>query len=1053
MLSSNYRSHISRGLILLFVFSALQAVFMQPAAHASVTSVTNVLVVSESVYTSSTTEYTFSFEPTTDLSGGDTITIELPTGYSLGPEYIDGISSEGLSFDATPPIEGDLGETIVELVLGSESSIICGELVEIRMELVNPSTYGKNVFHIHTSKDPNPVPYEVAIIERSIPELKVTPSTRYNGQTPFLYTFEFTSMAPISAYSTEIILFFPPEVLAMATNTPNAITMEGSYNVYSYAINNDSGTITFTSPMNIPSLTPVDITISGGMGLTNPSTPGYGSFSIKTTGDQYSTSDNLVYFHSSEGPKLGNVDLQEVNEVTSYLQLEFTNHLDLDQSDYVQIHFPYGFNVDPSPFETHASIHIGESAAVSTTANLTYSSLTISIPEFIKADTSSTIIIPIIESLTAGTHGVMINSSNESNQSTVQLIIEEKKVLYLGGIPTPPHVGVHSALTINFATNRQLIADQSSIIVEFPSEVTLPNEIIAGEITMNGEAVQYVDNSNAHTLTLTVPNNVNKLADVQIVFPQSLGIINPFVTGQYSFNVKVDDGNYNLFKPFTVVYSQAPSGGGDTSAPPSISPTNVRLVDYDGVAGMITGFVDWEGPLDQTGIESYSVFFLNSSGDIVSEFGDLPVNQERNYFINVKDTPIPAGATRIGVRWNSVESEGNMVTIALWDDPLHYPLELRFEDTDLSAGAINGILTWNKPPSESGIREYRISYRPTGSEEVEIGLVSANGSATYTYAIPTEIAMNQVVLYLDMVSEHGEMGGLQQVVTIMDYTSASTIPSSTVRADLSPPVSMFYFDDNKEIGNQVGYLYWDNPIEVSDITGYQLSYVMGNGTTQAFAHVKKKSYEQYQIYLSSISDGPSGVITGVQSISIRSTDSEGNVSLPVVVDIIDQALGNYEVNEIQFYDFDMSVGELAGTISWVHPQSVSLLHGYEIYFINDHQRRISKIGAVTISANQFIIPPNTVIPSGATGIAIFSKGNVLLSGHVWIELVDSDVDTNYDSLYRSLLTSVMDVNKDGLEIDDVVKYLATQYDMNGDNAFDADDVHWMLGLLIPLQES
>jgi hypothetical protein len=1055
MFISKYIRRISQGMIFLFIFLALQAVFMQPTSYAVTNAIYEETVVTESVYTDDTTDYTLSFRISNTLSIGDTITIEVPKGYSIGPVGVKGVFHDAavLPVQINNPTVDNNGKTIVELVL--DSGVCSCELVEINIELVNPSSFGVHVFHIYTSKDTTPVALQVPIIETSIPELKVTPyGSRLINDIPSSYIFEFIAMAPIVA-DTDMILYFPLDagVLDEASKPEygNGLKVQNDYTI-NYEIDYQSDTITIKAPYDIPSLTPVKITLEENMGVKNPSTPGYHSFSIKTFGYDEPTTNGDVYFHESGGDMLEDVDVQEVYDGdVNYLKIDFTNHIDLglDQYPYVQIDFP--FYIEPNTFDMNAVISINETTTVPTVATLTESSLKISIPDRIKASTRSTIMIPINEniSLQTGSHSVDVFSSTELSSFTFPLEIEGKQVQNLWGLPTSMKLGENTALNIQFISNRQLFANQSSIIVEFPTYVTLPSEINPEWITLDGEALESVDKYDEHTLILRVPHEVNKSTSVSIVFSQNFGLINPFEQGEYAFNVKVDDGNFNRYQTFTVVYTHVSSGGNGGS--PTSSPTNVTFFDQDGLAGSIAGFMQWFGPQIQTGIESYSIFFINSSGDIVSEIKKVPVDLENNnYTLDLENTAIPAGATRIGVRSNFVDSYGEMVTIALWDGPFHYPLEIRYDDTDLTVGNINGILTWNKPPTETGIHNYRISYHSTEYEDIQIGLVPADGSAVYTYAIPEEIANNQAVLYLNLVNEHNEMGGRQFVVTMMDYTSASTIPTSMEKAELPLPASVFYYDYNTEIGNQVGYVYWENLNEAPDITGYQLSYVMSNETTQPFADVKMKSHGQYRIYLSSISNGPSGVATGVRAISIRSMDSAGNVSPPVVVDIEDQASVSHHVNYPEFYDFDMTSGELAGTITWEHPQVVSLLNGYEIYFVDDHYRRISKIGAVTTGVNQFIIPPNTVIPPGAIGIAIFSKIHVLMSNPAIIYMIDTEMNANYSPLYRSKMTSMMDVNKDGLEIDDVVKYLATQYDMNGDNTFDENDVYWMLGLLIPM---
>jgi hypothetical protein len=128
---------------------------------------------------------------------------------------------------------------------------------------------------------------------------------------------------------------------------------------------------------------------------------------------------------------------------------------------------------------------------------------------------------------------------------------------------------------------------------------------------------------------------------------------------------------------------------------------------------------------------------------------------------------------------------------------------------------------------------------------------------------------------------------------------------------------------------------------------------------------------------------------------------------------------------------------------------VSALRQYEIYFTDDNLRRISKIGAVASSANQYVIPSNTIIPSDATRLVIFSKGAILTTHYYWIPLYDSIPATNTTTSYRANLMSAMDVHLNGVEIDDVVKYITAQYDMNGDNVFNAADANLIVSLLIP----
>ncbi|HCQ02475.1 MAG TPA: hypothetical protein DIT99_18130, partial [Candidatus Latescibacteria bacterium] len=100
--------------------------------------------------------------------------------------------------------------------------------------------------------------------------------------------------------------------------------------------------------------------------------------------------------------------------------------------------------------------------------------------------------------------------------------------------PTPSVMGVSSAYTISFKLggNGALTAAQDDITLVFPSNTTVPNGLIYG-ITVNGTPAVGIGTPGTRTIEIETPLSLANLADVNIEFASSSGLVNPTTANTY----------------------------------------------------------------------------------------------------------------------------------------------------------------------------------------------------------------------------------------------------------------------------------------------------------------------------------------------------------------------------------------------------------------------------------------------------------------------------------------------------------------------------------------
>jgi hypothetical protein len=533
--------------------------------------------------------YTFYLRPTTALQEYDQIVIRIPDGYTNNEIYFNkywdetrAIDEEELSvynngtlleISSSSPGRDTFGSSTISITLGEGAIVGTNDLIKIQLNdyLWNPYYYGNQLFQISTSKDKMPIEFEIPVIDTKVALLEVLPDSRIEGEIGVGYTIRFKSMAPI-AEDDVIRLEFPPGVIPIGMGQAaleNLSNIRVDFeNVSDIEIDTSAAPsfIEINPTQDIPSLTSVTVSISPNIGLVNPE-QGYHSYGISSTADSERATVDSVYFHSIEG---SSVDWFSAD--TSYdegtgaplLRLYFETHLPLhDDGDFVEFIFPEG--IDISKLDV-SHIHFFTNEEVNFEASQAEwidRALRIYIPvgARIAAKGGAQFFLPMEDEIPPGTYTFTMSTSQEMLEAVTDLEMIPDRVQNLSVIPENLVAGKASGYTFNFKTHEELSAEMS-ITIEFPMVVTPPTD--PGEpstVTMNGVPMSYELDEDLHRLELFVPGGVEVdiLENVEIIFSEAFGLVNPSTVGEAQFGVKIGrpyDEYYTAVTTVTFVHEK-----------------------------------------------------------------------------------------------------------------------------------------------------------------------------------------------------------------------------------------------------------------------------------------------------------------------------------------------------------------------------------------------------------------------------------------------------------------------------------------------------------------
>ena len=186
------------------------------------------------------------------------------------------------------------------------------------------------------------------------------------------------------------------------------------------------------------------------------------------------------------------------------------------------------------------------------------------------------------------------------------------------GTKTPD---TESSYTISFGINQSLAIGSGEIVVEFPTDTSVPSSYDSGDITIKEgtESAKDVESGDvsvsSQTVTITLGQALSAGETITVEFTSSAGIVNPASAGYYELKVDTNKENTQASSDPYAVY------GAPTIS--SISPTTGDQ-GKSGLEVTITGtnLIEMTGVTFGTGSDITVDSYTNKSQDDMSTSGD-----------------------------------------------------------------------------------------------------------------------------------------------------------------------------------------------------------------------------------------------------------------------------------------------------------------------------------------------------------------------------------------------------------------------------------------------
>ncbi|MFD0696142.1 carboxypeptidase-like regulatory domain-containing protein [Paenibacillus sp. GCM10027628] len=346
-----------------------------------------------------------------------------------------------------------------------------------------------------------------------------------------------------------------------------------------------------------------------------------------------------------------------------------------------------------------------------------------------------------------------------------------------------------------------------------------------------------------------------------------------------------------------------------------------------------------------------------------------------NGTFNLPPTPIPTGATRIGIQLQDGDFTVAKQTMPIWKTAMYAPVGLKFTDLNPHGGVVDGLLTWSGSADDSQVAGYRVFYREQGDEITDhlLGVIAKRADKTYQFRV-TDIPSNLAYFAIGANNAKGEE--LYSTLVLSDNQLADTVTNVTYSESIPVPTGFTGYTMANPQGIITGSFGWSVPTGnavTSAIQGYHLYFADAQGRfLQPISKVylpKGWSYLSYQFNDSTV------LPTGAKQIANTTINLEGQESAPVYVPInmMDPHPELHSARSIQFTDWDEHQGKIHGSLSWQHAVDESMVKEYVAYFTDVNWHRLGEIGRAAKDGPLVIsIPASTAVPQGAANISLYT---------------------------------------------------------------------------------
>jgi len=393
---------------------------------------------------------------------------------------------------------------------------------------------------------------------------------------------------------------------------------------------------------------------------------------------------------------------------------------------------------------------------------------------------------------------------------------------------------------------------------------------------------------------------------------------------------------------------------------PLHSPTSAEFIDEDVTPGLIGGRVTVQRAGDESDVSYYVVYYDTgpSMASGLSQLGSIAVSGLGGSANAVLVVPwgmplVPPPAYFFAVSGNLIGEmrPGSEVGVAIVDRTGDFPqvtvVSLAFLDQDLSLGEISGVMTWTEPAANAGLLYYRayIAADDTGTNRQQIGNDVPTSQSIRTITFHTALgASTHLIVYA--YNSFGEGPGA--ALAIVDQALPLALISDLAFADMDKDVD--------RVGGQVIWQAAPNSEDAAKFSGYVVYFA--SSATGAAPRVEMGEVAAGTNSLS-IPWGINIASGTLSHVVVYTKNSNGEARSGVAIDLVDIFLPTVVVEVLQFFDQDLGVGELGGTVAWQEPANTSFVDQYRTYLVDHDGGTRLRLGDVSVGSSAIPMPFNT----------------------------------------------------------------------------------------------
>ncbi|CAK9114761.1 unnamed protein product [Durusdinium trenchii] len=368
-----------------------------------------------------------------------------------------------------------------------------------------------------------------------------------------------------------------------------------------------------------------------------------------------------------------------------------------------------------------------------------------------------------------------------------------------------------------------------------------------------------------------------------------------------------------------------------------VSASNLSFPDFDLDATDLGGNLTWAEPEELDLVKSYKVYFgvaqdESNTSDSAMDFADRQLLGEVSVGITElvipPETPLENFTHILIYLTSSLAEQTTPASLPILDVAASAS-QVNFTDEDLDESELGGNITWSEPHDHYGrLLFYRVYFQSGASRETLDEVLQG----TTEVAIPAETPQS---------------GFSHVAIYTVSALIEQTTPSMLLIEDTVARVSNLSFEDldldDKELG---GNLTWLEPIDMTQVTSYAVYFALsanestcaGDGPLFARQSALVQSFCRGSFFAAADAGDllmevpPETATGGFSHFLVYASSALAEQSTPAFLQIDDRRA---IASSVSFDDFDLDLGELGGTLSWVPAFDVHLITMFNVYLATD----------------------------------------------------------------------------------------------------------------------